>query len=174
MASRMRALIEQVMATVCPPLTEPLHVELRMSVERPVDYDRRALEQRLALVIPESLAELWSAASSVALFEDVTYGQWGLILWDPQAALTGTLERTTRAEDRRPGDLLLGEFLGDTDKLLVRCDPSASDHGCVTVEPGLDRRKDWKTVGASLEDFLERYLDARGDKFWERELTHPL
>jgi hypothetical protein len=170
----MHEIIEQVRMTVCPPVTEPLHVESRMSVGTAVPYARHLIEQRLGLVLPEALVDMWNEASSVELFRDVTYGQWGLILWDPRAALAGTLKRTTRLDDRRPGDLLLCEFLGDVEKLLLRCDPSAADFGYVVVEPGMDRRKDWKTVGESLEDFLTKYLRAKGEKFWTRKLTHPL
>jgi hypothetical protein len=169
-----RKILEQVRATVCPPMAEPLPVEFRMAVGAPIPYEPHDIEECLGLVLPEPLTDLWSVASSVELFRDVTYGQWGLVLWDPRAALAGTRGRRTRPADQRPGDLLLGEFLGDVEKLLLRCDVAMPDFGRVVVEPGLDRREDWKTVGDSLADFLTRYLEAGGEKFWTRELTHPL
>ena len=31
----------------------------------------------------------------------------------------------------------------------------------------IDRRTEWDTVGSALTDFLDRYVQASGDKFWE-------
>lgn len=36
--------------------------------------------------LPDDVAGLWSASRSARLFEDADYGQWGLVLLDPQAS----------------------------------------------------------------------------------------
>jgi hypothetical protein len=39
----------------------------------------------------------------------------------------------------------------------------------------IDPRAEWETVGSSVANFLDQYLRASGDKFWEGEQvsSHP-
>jgi hypothetical protein len=118
--------------------------------------------------VPESLQELWGEASGARLFEDSEYGQWGLVLLAPGVAAKRTNEfREERASQCRPGDLILGEFLGDQELLLVRCDRTSPDFGHVVVVLPLDDREDWDDVAPSVADFLEEYERAEGAKYWE-------
>jgi hypothetical protein len=104
------------------------------------------------------------------LFEDRNYGQWGLILYEPQEAETVTAKfRIQRARDFAEGDLVIGEFLGDSDLLVIRCDPQERDYGRVMVALPLDPRSDWYSVAGNLEAFLEEYERAEGAKFWEKQ-----
>jgi hypothetical protein len=118
--------------------------------------------------LPPELIEFWSAADGGEFFADMEYGQWGLRIWDVESAV----ENTSRIKSERPesfieGDLIVGEFLGDSDLLFVRCDRSAKDYGGVTVALPIDPRREWTKVGADFGDFLRAYIKAKGDKFWE-------
>lgn len=132
-------------------------------------YCRETLERALAVKLPDDLCALWTRVSGLRLFEDVRYGQWGLILWSPEQLVDAHRRRIRgREQDFRAGDVILGEFLGDSDLLVLRCDPAACDYGNVMVALPIDPRAEWYTVGASLLDFLIRFVDANGEKFWEK------
>lgn len=89
-------------------------------------------------------------------------------MWGPSETLRKhPQELHGRWRDWREGDLFVGQFLGDADRLLVRCNPSAPDFGSVLIALPIDPRRDWPIVGASLVEFLSRYLTVAGDKFWE-------
>lgn len=77
-------------------------------------------------------------------------------------------EQRTRAY--AAGDLVVGEFLGDSDLLIVRCDTTAADYGKVVVALPLDPRGEWYEVAESLGKFFEKYERAHGAKFWEEPL----
>ena len=118
--------------------------------------------------LPDDLAEFWTHYDGARLFEDREYGQWGLKLLSLAEANAQTdAFRMQRSGDFRDGDLVVGQFLGDSDVLIVRCDPTASDFGNVVVALPLDGRVDWDRVGISLADFLHQYAEAEGAKFWE-------
>ena len=122
----------------------------------------------LQITFPPDLLTFWTVTESATLFLDSTYGQWGLHIFEPNEAV----ERTTVfAEERRrdfwKGDLVLGRFLGDSDLLVVRCSDDEADSGKVLVALPLDPRNDWYNVANSFAEFLEKYIAAKGDKFWE-------
>jgi hypothetical protein len=119
---------------------------------------------------PESLARFWRVAEWAKLFEDRAYGQWGLHVLTPAKAQTETKKRCAqRPHAFDGGDLVVGRFLGDCDLLLVRCDETAPDYGNVLIALPLDPREDWYHVGETFGEFLEAYVSARGDKFWEHK-----
>lgn len=120
------------------------------------------------LTPPASLVEFWRAAESAYLFEDAEYGQWGLHVLSPAESSTATArEVRSRPSDMRPGDLVVGEFLGDADLLLVRCDDTEADVGCVLVVRPIDGRQLWDKVGSSFGEFIRHFCETQGDKFWE-------
>jgi hypothetical protein len=131
--------------------------------------ERAAAGPPPGIFAPPEVLEFWRSFESARLFEDRRFSQWGLVLVPPHRALalTGTLRRE-RQRDVVNGDLVLGEFLGDSDLLLVRADPEVKDYGSVIVVPPLDPRSGWYRVGSNLTDFLRQYAGAEGDKFWER------
>lgn len=90
--------------------------------------------EAVAESIPDDLYEFWGHARRGVLFLDAVHGQWGLEFLSP----TDAREETTRAQETRRktylrGDLIIGLFRGDSDKLIVRCDRSSTDYGHVTV-----------------------------------------
>ncbi len=114
---------------------------------------------------PGELVEFWSHCTVARLFEDVEYGQWGLVLLGPGDAAKRTREEVAeRPEDYRAGDIIIGEFLGDLDLLVYS--PSDSGHRRLQVALPLDERQYWYGVGESLVAFLRSYLAAEGAKFW--------
>jgi hypothetical protein len=62
---------------------------------------------------------------------------------------------------------VIGEFLGDSERLVVSCSTAAADSGRVYVALPLDPRKEWESPASSLAEFLARYLDAQGEKYWD-------
>jgi hypothetical protein len=63
--------------------------------------------------------------------------------------------------------VILGRFIGDSDLLLVRADPQSPDFGRIIVVTGvIDPRPDWEIVAESFGEFLNRYVAARGDRYW--------
>ena len=141
---------------------KPTVLPLSVRLERAT----KALE--VVIPAPPDVMSFWSEFRSARLFEDQRHSQWGLVLVPPERALelTDRLFRD-RARDTAQGDLVVGEFLGDSDLLIVRADPEAADYGSVLVALPLDRRKDWHRVGSSLADFLHKYASAEGAKYWE-------
>jgi hypothetical protein len=115
---------------------------------------------------PTELTEAWSVSATSRLFEDVEYGQWGLVLLSPAASA----ERTAEQRSQRPGayradDVVIGEFLGDLDLLVLA--PSASRERRILVALPLDDRQAWYPAASSLAEFLHRYLESYGNKYWE-------
>jgi len=144
----------------------PMHCQ----VLPPQPWDKKAFEETLGITLPLAIAHLWNKTSGLRLFEDVTYGQWGLILWSPNRVITEQEKRIAQTEeDFRPGDLIIGEFLGDADLLVLRCDATSPDFGNVMIALPLDTREEWYLAAKSLESFLNQFLAACGNKFWENQ-----
>ena len=148
--------------------TRPSPFQLRCSMSPRVAWNRDALEERFNVRFPEDLVSLWMRTSTLRLFEDVRHGQWGLIVWGPSEALEMHPEELRgRERDWREGDFFMGRFIGDADRLLLRCNSEAHDFGSVLVAMPTDPRGDWPIVSPSLLGFLEKYMRGAGDKFWE-------
>lgn len=110
--------------------------------------------------------ELWTVCRTARLFEDVDHGQWGLVLLSPSASAARTAqEREARPEEIRLDDVVLGEFLGDLELLLLA--PSEIGRRRVLITLPLDGRADWAGAASGLREFLDRYFDNWGDKYWE-------
>jgi hypothetical protein len=117
-------------------------------------------------VVPADLIDLWSVSRCLRLFEDVEYGQWGLVLLEPSACAARTRrELEQRPDQLRADDVVIGEFLGDQELLVLA--PSESGQRRVLVALPLDDRSEWWAAGPNLADFLDEYFDHEGEKFWE-------
>lgn len=127
----------------------------------------KAIEIRLDISLPEDLQELWQKSSGLRLFEDKTYGQSGLIIWSPQKVLEQQQVLKRNSDDFQSGDLIIGEFLGDSDLLIVRCDQDSDDFGQVIISLPIDQRSDWYYLPYLLPEFLQKFINSQGEKFWE-------
>ena len=142
---------------------------LQSRVAQPATYDDSSIERALRVHLPPELIEFWSAASEIRLHEDVNYGQWGCILWSPAEIVA----RHTKAfgwrgpDDFRPGDLIFGEFRGDCDLVVLRCDPSAKDFGRIVIALAMDPRSEWPEVAGSIAEFVRTFLAHPDQKYWE-------
>jgi hypothetical protein len=113
--------------------------------------------------LPAEVKSFWSVYGSGELFKDIAYGQWGLRIFSPAASA----KDTKRYHEIQPGrltddDLVVGEFLGDSDLLVVH------RTGSVLVSLPIDKRPVWHQE-PSLSLFLRKYVDTQGDKYWERK-----
>jgi hypothetical protein len=117
---------------------------------------------------PADLKRFWQLARSARLFEDVTTGQWGLEILSPDEAARETKGYyRDRERDSLKGDLIIGRFIGDSELLLVRCDPDVADFGSIVIVGPIDPRSYWRLVSRSFGEFLSRYVETRGEMFWE-------
>jgi len=142
---------------------------LQSRAKPPETWLSSELESALAVRLPEDLKLLWSKASEIRLHEDVNYGQWGCVLWSPSELITRHHDALSwrGTEDFRQGDLIIGEFRGDTDLLIVRCDPTKDDFGNVVIALAMDPRDKWPYVGTSIAEFMSAFLANPQQKFWE-------
>lgn len=121
-----------------------------------------------ACQLPADVLELWENCGEARLFEDADYGQWGLALLSPRdSARLTTREREERPADFRTDDIVLGEFLGDQELLVFA--PSEVRNRRILVALPLDHRADWFGAARNLAEFLERYIESDGEKYWESE-----
>lgn len=146
------------------------------AIER-IPWDRNALESTLGFEIPSELAELWNACGGLALYEDDLYGQWGLVIFPPtDEAIFPPSESTffslnrefheDKAEWILPGDLIIGRFWGDRERPMIRCDKGAPDYGHIMVVSEIGERDEWHWAASSLAEFLTKFMDAHGEKYW--------
>jgi hypothetical protein len=134
-------------------------------------WDRRELELVLKITLPQDMVEFWNITSGIRLYEDVNYGQWGLIIGSPIETLKhheNVVSNPSRKEDFLFGDLVFGRFLGDSEFPLIRCDPKSPDYGSVMISLPMDVRKDWFSVASSFTEFLENFIASPDTKYWER------
>jgi hypothetical protein len=117
--------------------------------------------EQVSLNLPEDVREFWLAARSATLFKDRQFGQWGIEVLDPDQALRETSRQVSaRQRDFVSSDLVLARFFGDSDLVVIACDPEQSNFGAVTIALPIDRRLDWPVVAASFGDFLEKLVEA--------------
>lgn len=145
-----------------------LPVSLRCSFENPASEAALQSVSAQAAVPPQLLA-FWTASNGARLFEDEQYGQWGLRLYSASESLQETSRfAQDRPADVQQGDLVIGEFLGDSDLLIIRCDPSLESYGSMIVALPLDDRADWDRVSPDFGSFLLIYSNTNGEKFWRK------
>jgi hypothetical protein len=116
---------------------------------------------------PEQLIDFWRVSKFAKLFEDRQYGQWGLEILSPLDAIHEThVQRNNRPAQYRLSDLVVGQFLGDSDLLIVRADISEADFGKVIVARPIDPRSYWYVAADNFGEFLRIYLEHEGAKYW--------
>lgn len=135
---------------------------------------RELIEKELELKIPDELTWLWGSYSSLALCI-YNYGISGLYIYSPDQALVRhkyyyikEKQLADTMEDVQKGDFVIGEYIGEQQSVLIRCDEKANDFGEILMTQPIRPREEWPIVGTSPIDFLEAYYSA-GDKFWDCE-----
>jgi len=114
------------------------------------------------------LKTFWRLVSEAELFRDDSYGQWGLKILPPlEVVQTSEQERQERPDDMCESDLVIGEFIGDSDQLLIDTSRSEKGEYPVLVKLPIDAREEWSVVAGSFAEFLSRYVSAQGQKYWE-------
>ena len=121
----------------------------------------------LNISLPEDLQELWQKSNGLRLFEDKTYGQSGLIIWSSQKVLEQQQILRRGSDEFQSGDIIIGEFLGDSDLLVVRCDQNSDDFGQLIISLPIDHRSDCYYLPYLLPEFLQKIINGQGEKFWE-------
>ncbi len=117
--------------------------------------------------MPASYVDFVQTCCEALLFFDDQYWQWGLRVFGYEQALARAEDFfASRHSDACKGDLIVGESLGDSGRLLLRCDPAAIDFGAVVSVSALDPRQDWPVAAQGFEQFLSRYALGEGDKYW--------
>jgi len=139
---------------------------LNSEIAPPIPRSTQALETRPNISLPEELQELWQKCNGLHLFEDKTYGQSGLIIWSPQKTLEKHQTLRQNSNEFESEDLIIGEFLGDSDLLVVTCNPNATNFGQIIVALPIDHREDWYYLTYSLPEFLQKFINSQGEKFW--------
>lgn len=118
--------------------------------------------------VRQDLVDLWSTCREARLFEDVDYGQWGLVFLSPTSSTERSAqEREQRSDDFRSDDVVIGEFLGDQELLVLS--PSRGNGQKVLVTLPLDGRAEWYSVASNLGEFLDLYAGRQGQKYWEHK-----
>lgn len=146
-----------------PPVTFVYHSE----VWPPVFWEREVLESTLDIKLPADLVAFWQLASKVHLFEEKNYFQWGMIIKSPNEIVDFNKYRIAQTpEDFRSGDLVIGEFRGDLDLVVMRANPQAEDFGSILIALPMEARRDWPLVATSFAEFLERYIESPDTKYW--------
>lgn len=130
-------------------------------VELTCRLDAGIPEDEIPTQTPEQLREFWRRTSGGLLLVDEQFGIFGLTLHAPTEAKQQTRDRAEYGYELSESDWVLGEFVGDTDMLIV----DAND--TVLISAGSYPRAEWYTFG-SLSDVLSRYVEAGAEKYWER------
>jgi len=118
--------------------------------------------------IPDDVREFWLTTRCATLFKDQQYGQWGIEVLEPAQALSETSRQAiARPRDFMGSDLVLARFFGDSDLVVIACNPRQADFGSVTIALPIDKRSDWPVVAESFGEFLKRLVEGQGDKYWE-------
>lgn len=119
------------------------------------------------LQLPTEFKEFLLVSNGADLFKDEEYGQWGARIFSiDELQSSNKYYRELRPKDFTKGDLIIGEFYGDSDLLLLRCDPESKDYGAVLIALPFDNRSDWY-CSVNFENFITDYVNYEGDKFWE-------
>lgn len=114
------------------------------------------------------MIEFYQLSNGAYLFQDAKYGQWGLHLLDLHLIQRITAEFfEDRYDNALTGDLIIGEFLGDGEKLLVRLDPNIADFGTIVIVCPISKREEWQIIETNFYDFIINYFQNNGEKYWE-------
>ncbi len=131
---------------------------IRTGVDMPMQCSAtEATTPVVAKHLPEDLESFWSKFFDAKLFEDVNYGQWGLRLLEYETSNQRTRQfNRDRPQDAARGDRVIGEFIGDLEQLVIRCDSSDVNFGHILVALPASPRDEWYRVEERLSSFLDK------------------
>lgn len=135
-----------------------------------IRWDKQGIERLYGFELPNELAELWDACGGMLLYGDDLWVPWGLLVCSPtEESLVRQNNRYQKVYDEWVafGDLVIAALQSIGEPVLMRCDKDAEDYGSIIVVVPGDERFVWYKAASSLEEFLTRYMDARGNKYWE-------
>lgn len=115
--------------------------------------------------LPHDVSEFLTIANGAELFKDSEYGQWGLRIFSIEEIEQENLDAREWQSYLIGTDLVIGNFLGDLDLLVVSTDDKS--FGEIIIATPIDYRIDWYFLKMNFAEFIEKYADADGDKFWE-------
>lgn len=118
--------------------------------------------QTLKSDIPIDLASFYNEANGGTLFKDQEYEQWGMTIYSYDELRERNKYVRTWKENLLASDLVIAEFLGDLDLLIL-----SENNGEVIIAAPLYERKNWFFLKCGFLNFLEKYIQSKGEKFWE-------
>lgn len=65
-------------------------------------------------------------------------------------------------------DLVIGDFIGAPEYLVITRSPASTSEQQVLLGATDHSRRDWQVIALGFTQFLERYVDAQGYEFWLR------
>jgi hypothetical protein len=129
----------------------------------PTTWNETAFSATLNLTVPPGLRWFWRCASEVRVqtLESGNCLRGGVVLHAPPHVPAFHREIVSRAPPGwyAPGDLLIGERVGDSLWFVACCNPATADFGHVLLANPIDRREDWIVAGTTFPELLRRCLD---------------
>lgn len=123
--------------------------------------------------MPSDIMEFWGICSFAKFFVE-TSSLWGIELMSPAESRHRTEEEFDRIPDElEVGDIVIGRFHGHADVLIRKGGPGPG----LVLAPDLlvDDYCDWWVLGETVGDFVEKYVAARGEFWWEgKPFEQPL
>lgn len=119
--------------------------------------------------ISEAYLAFMNATDGAVLFYDEKYGQAGLKLYGTRDIVQANIQwqDSYRNKELLPTDLVIGEFIGDSDLLLLNCDIKSEDYGKMIISLPIDKREDWYFLSEGFQEFLNHFIQNEGQKYWE-------
>ncbi len=138
-------------------------VGLRCTIHEPATP--REIDEAWKHGVNDEARALWLLCGEALLFEEPDYGQWGLHLLGPAASAARTAyEQAERPEDIRPSDVVIAEWLGDLELVVL----AGTDEQVLAAEP-LDERSQWTKVAPNIATLLCNLVASDGERYWEGE-----
>jgi hypothetical protein len=121
----------------------------------------RIILENFPILIPNDLKAFYQRIGYAELFVDGIHGQSGIRLYNPYQALQATeLVKNEEGIELLKDELIIGEFLGDTDRILL-------SNNMITILLPIYTRQDWLHTCLTFERFLEKMIVYKGEKYWE-------
>ena len=133
------------------------------------DYLRKSAFGLGIINIPSQYLNFIKETDGAKLFYDKIYGQAGMYLYETDILYKKNVEwhNSYMKQDLLQTDLIIGEFFGDNDLVILRCDNRSDDYGHIIISLPLDERKDWYFTNDNFEPFLIKFCNNEGVKYWE-------